>query len=79
MPQKVSKPTSTDLDKVSLGLCHTDNIAMRDLDSASVNAHIAKAIALDIGGVPATVTQQYQFLATDPTCYALMVLGFRKG
>jgi hypothetical protein len=41
MPQKVSKPTSTDLEKVSLGYCHTDNIAIRDLASASVNQHIA--------------------------------------
>ena len=63
--QKLSRATPTDLEKVSNNLCHTDNIAVRDLDSASVNAHIAKAIALDIGGSPATMTEQYQFLTQN--------------
>ena len=40
MPQKMSKPTSNDMTKVSLGLCHADNIALRDLDSTSVNKYI---------------------------------------
>ena len=59
--QKLSRATPTDLEKVSNNLCHTDNIAVRDLDSASVNAYIATAIALDPrpGGTPATMTEQY--------------------
>ena len=47
MPQKMSKPTATDVEKISAGLSHSDNVATRDLDSASVNAYIATAIALD--------------------------------
>jgi hypothetical protein len=79
MPQKMSKPTATDIDKVSAGLSHSDNVAIRDPDSTSVKEHIAKAIELKVDGTPTTVTQQYQFLVQDPTCYALVVLGFRLG
>jgi hypothetical protein len=79
MPQKMSKPTATDVEKISAGLSHSDNVATRDLDSASVKACIAKAVDLEVEGSPATVTQQYQFLVKDATCYALLVLGFRTG
>jgi hypothetical protein len=79
MPHKGSKPVPIDLEKVSLGFCHSDNIAIRDLDSESLTKHIALAIDLEVVGGPATVEQQYQFLVTDATCYALLVLGFRIG
>ena len=78
MPQKLSKPTSNDMDKVSLGLCYADNIALRNLDSTSVNTYIDKAFALNVGGTVANATQQYQFLVLDPTCYALMVLALSR-
>jgi hypothetical protein len=79
MPHKGSKPTSVDLEKVSSGFSHADNIAVRDLDSESVNKHIALAVAVEVEGSAATAEQQYQFLVTHATCYALLVLGFRIG
>ena len=78
-PSKGSKATVVDLQKVNEGLSHSDNIALRDLDSDGVNKHIAKAKALKVGRVAATSEQQYQFLVTHATCYALLVLGFRQG
>ena len=79
--QKLSKPTPADLEKVSQNMCHTDNVAQRDLDSPGVNTYIAASIALAPrpGAVKATMTEQYQFLTKNATVYALMILGFRIG
>jgi hypothetical protein len=62
-------------------MCHTDNVAQRDLDSPGVNTYIAASIALAPrpGAVKATMTEQYQFLTKNATVYALMILGFRIG
>jgi hypothetical protein len=79
LASKGSKATVVDLQKVTEGLSHSDNIAIGDLDSDSVNKHIAKAKALKGATVAETVEQQYQFLVTHATCYALLVLGFRQG
>ena len=76
---KGSKATVVDLEKVNAGLSHSDNIALRDLDSDGVNKHIAAAKVLTVDTVAATAEQQYQFLVTHATCYALLVLGFRVG
>ena len=79
-PNKMTKATATDMNKVSLGMAYADNVALRDLDSASVNAHVDSAFDLEMPvGTPATAEQQYQFLVQDPTCYALLVMGFRVG
>jgi hypothetical protein len=79
IPNKGSKATAVDLEKVISGFSHSDNIATRDLDSESVNKHIVLAKALEVEGSGATPEQQYQFLVTHATCYALLVLGFRIG
>jgi hypothetical protein len=79
IPNKGSKATVVDLEKVISGFSHSDNIAQRDLDSDSVNKHIADAKALTVDAIAATTEQQYQFLVTHATCYALLVLGFRMG
>jgi hypothetical protein len=76
---KGSKATVVDLEKVNAGLSHSDNIALRDLDSDGVNKHIAAAKVLTVDTIAATAEQQYQFLVTHATCYALLVLGFRVG
>jgi len=76
---KGSKATVVDSEKVNVGLSHSDNIALRDLDSDGVNKHIAAAKVLTVDTIVATAEQQYQFLVTHATCYALLVLGFRIG
>jgi hypothetical protein len=76
---KGSKATVVDLEKVNVGLSHSDNIALRDLDSDSVDKPSATAKALKVGTIGATPEQHYQFLVTHATCYALLVLGFRHG
>jgi hypothetical protein len=76
---KGSKATVVDLEKVNAGLSHSDNVALRDLDSDGVNKHIAAAKVLTVSTMAATAEQQYQFLVTHATCYALMVMGFRAG
>ena len=40
IPNKGSKATAVDLEKVISGFSHSDNIAVRDLDSDTVNKHI---------------------------------------
>ena len=79
MSQKMSKPTTTDVEKVREGLSHSDNITVRDLDPPGVTSHVAKAIELKIRGVPADIPHQYPFLLGHATCYALLTLGFRSG
>jgi hypothetical protein len=79
IPNKGSKATAVDLETVISGFSHPDNIATRDLDLDSVNKHIVLAKALTVDSVAATTEQQYQFLVTHATCYALLVLGFRIG